>query len=121
MSIKAEDEVTIKGWFIYGNSPFKKQDGSFKEKKRYTDEQRPTLVFMHENAGNLGLRLPFYKMMAHQLEVNILTMAYRGYSYSDQVKVDEAGLKKDGAAIVAFLRDPSPEIAKHMNPQLLFL
>lgn len=39
---------------------------------------------MHENAGNIGLRLPYFKMVIDNLEVNILSMAYRGYSYSDE-------------------------------------
>ena len=33
-------------------------------------------------------------------------MAYRGYSYSQQVKPTEDGLKKDGDAIAMFLQNP---------------
>ena len=55
---------------------------------------------MHENAGNIGLRVPYYGMVSKNMGVNILTMAYRGYSYSDDVAPDEVGLKKDADAII---------------------
>lgn len=60
---------------------------------------------MHENAGNLGLRLPYFKHLIDNLEVNILAMAYRGFSYSDDVPPNEAGLKLDGEAILKYLRE----------------
>lgn len=50
-------------------------------------------------------------------------MAYRGYSYSQDVVPSEAGLKKDADAMVQFLRNPEQfdeEIAEHINPQLIF-
>lgn len=55
---------------------------------------------MHENAGNIGLRLPYFKWVIKNLEVNVLSMAYRGYSYSDPVAPDEKGLKLDADAIL---------------------
>lgn len=119
-----QDNVNLRGWFIYGNSPNAKKDGTIlKEKTRYTDDKRPTLVFTHEQAGNLGLRIPFFKQICHKLEVNILCVAYRGFSYSDKVHINEKGLKKDAAAIIDFVRNPAnvdEEIAQHMNPKLIF-
>jgi hypothetical protein len=50
---------------------------------------------MHENAGNLGLRIPYYELIIKNLGFNILSIAYRGYSYSDQISPTEEGLKKD--------------------------
>lgn len=50
-------------------------------------------------------------------------MAYRGYSYSQDVSPSEEGLKKDADAIIGFLKDPAafdPEIAPNINPQLIF-
>lgn len=70
-------------------------------------EETVTLVFMHENAGNIGLRLPFYKYLINNLGINILSMAYRGYSYSDFAEVNERGLKLDGEAINDFLKNLS--------------
>jgi len=77
---------------------------------------------MHENAGNIGMRLPYYKFVIENLGVNILSMAYRGYSYSDKARVDEAGLKLDGDAINSFIENPSDEfVALKINRQLVFL
>jgi len=73
---------------------------------------------MHENAGNIGMRIPQYKFLVKNLQVNILSMAYRGYSYSDQVDPTEEGLKKDADAIIDFLANPAQhdkEIAEHIN------
>lgn len=86
--------------------------------------ETPLLVFMHENAGNLGMRIPYYNYIIDNLGVNILSMAYRGYSYSDAVPPDEAGLKRDANAILKFLNDPSgsghTHLAEHINRSLIF-
>lgn len=85
--------------------------------------EKPLLVFMHENAGNIGVRIPYFQMVIENLGVNVLSMAYRGYSYSDKEAPTEEGLKKDADAIIEFLRDPSTvdaSVAEHINPQLVF-
>lgn len=72
VTIETSDNIKIRGWFMMTKN------------HKYSDErQTPTLIFMHENAGNLGHRVPFYKYIIDALNVNILSMAYRGYSYSD--------------------------------------
>ena len=80
---------------------------------------------MHENAGNLGYRIDFYKYLIDNLNVNILSMAYRGYSYSDAVSPTEEGLKIDADAILKFLSDPAnsphPKMAQHIHRELIFL
>jgi len=86
--------VSIRGWFIYPSGD---------AKAKHPHGEVPTIVFLHENAGNIGLRIPYFKYLVENLGVNILTMAYRGYSYSDQAVPDEAGLKLDADAILAFL------------------
>ena len=45
-------------------------------------EVRNTVVFFHENAGNLGLRMDYFTLLYHELGFNILAFAYRGYSDS---------------------------------------
>ena len=47
ISAKSGDSVTIKGWYIYQKRPL----------------SHPTVVFMHENAGNIGLRLDYFEML----------------------------------------------------------
>ena len=62
------------------------------------------IVFLHENAGNIGLRIPYFKELITNLGVHVLVMAYRGYSYSDTTESPtEVGLKKDADAIIEFL------------------
>ena len=47
------------------------------------------------------------------MDVNILAMAYRGYSYSDKIKEpNEEGLKLDSEAIIAFLSNPPENFKK---------
>ena len=54
ISITTEDNVTLRGWFMYTNRP-PRNDAPF------DSENRPTIVFMHENAGNIGLRLELFR------------------------------------------------------------
>ena len=98
IEIKAEDGVVTRGWFMSGKD--KKTEIS------YPEDETPLLVFMHENAGNLGHRIPYYNFVIESLGVNILSMAYRGYSNSDDVAPNEEGIKKDADALVKFLRNP---------------
>jgi hypothetical protein len=44
---------------------------------------KDTVIFFHENAGNIGLRLDYFELIYHKLEVNIVAVAYRGYSKSE--------------------------------------
>lgn len=37
----------------------------------------------NENIVDIGLRLDFYELLYNKLDVNILSMAYRGYSSSE--------------------------------------
>jgi len=57
---------------------------------------------MHENAGNIGMRLDYYHRIYMNLNVNIVTFAYRGYSES-QGSPSEKGLKQDADAIINHL------------------
>ena len=44
---------------------------------------RPTIVFFHENAGNIGTRLVFLHHYMDLVQTNILIVAYRGFSDSE--------------------------------------
>lgn len=52
------------------------------------------MVFFHENAGNIGLRLDYFELAYKRLNCDIFVIAYRGYSDSDGVP-DEQMIKKD--------------------------
>jgi hypothetical protein len=45
-------------------------------------KNKDTVVFFHENAGNIGLRLDYFELMCKHVGVNLLCIAYRGYSRS---------------------------------------
>jgi alpha/beta superfamily hydrolase len=59
---------------------------------------------MHENAGNIGLRMDYFQRIIMALNVNILTVAYRGYSESEGYPT-ELGLKTDGLAIMNYTKE----------------
>ena len=52
------------------------------------------MVFFHENAGNIGLRLDYFDLAFKRLNCDIFVIAYRGYSDSDG-QPDETNIKKD--------------------------
>ena len=87
LTLTTVDNVDLKGWFIYPDSA--------KATPKFKAGETPTFVYLHENAGNIGTRMPFYHSLVSRLGVNILVMAYRGYSNSNGT-ASEAGLKTDG-------------------------
>ncbi|KAL4480041.1 hypothetical protein ABPG74_020557 [Tetrahymena malaccensis] len=86
VSTVTKDNVTLKGWLI----------------KQKDHMNKPTVVFFHENAGNIGFRLYYFSKYYKHAGVNILIFAYRGYSDSDDVPIDEPGLQKDSLAIIEY-------------------
>lgn len=88
LRLKASDGVTIHAWFIPAAAG---------------RHSAPTLLFSHENAGSMALRLPHLKMLHEQLGCNILCYDYRGYGDSDDATIDEAGLMRDAHAAYRWL------------------
>jgi pimeloyl-ACP methyl ester carboxylesterase len=69
--------------------------------------KRTTILFLHENAGNLGLRMDYFSMLYHDLGYNVLAFAYRGYSEStlSQGFPSEVTMKEDAITIAKFVRE----------------
>ena len=86
--VTIESDQILRGWFIRAEKGLSKK----------------TIVFMHENAGNIGLRMDYFEHMVSSLNVNILTMAYRGYSQSEGTPTEE-GLKTDALAIMKWAQN----------------
>ena len=61
---------------------------------------------MHENENSNKMRIPFFNFIVHHCHVNVLAIAYRGYTESEGY-AHESGLKKDADAIMDFIADPS--------------
>lgn len=57
-----------------------------------------TVVFFHENSGNIGMRLKYFEDYIVELDCNLLVVAYRGYSLSEGTPF-EAGLKADALTL----------------------
>lgn len=58
---------------------------------------------MHENAGNIGLRMDWFELIYKNLNVNVVAVAYRGYSSSSGTPSEE-GIKLDVEAVVAYCK-----------------
>ena len=83
VSVTTSDGIKLKGWFI----------------KQPMPEQVQTIIYFHENAGNIGFRLPNLQRIYEKWEANILIVGYRGYGHSEGIP-SEAGLKLDSLAVL---------------------
>jgi pimeloyl-ACP methyl ester carboxylesterase len=59
--------------------------------------KRPTVLFFHANAGNMGMRLQNIKLLYDACDVNVLIVSYRGYGESSG-EPNEKGLEIDAEA-----------------------
>ena len=66
------------------------------------------MVFFHENAGNIGLRMDYFELAYKRLNCDIFVIAYRGYSDSDGYP-DETLIKQD----LLFINDYITDNFKH--------
>lgn len=85
VSITTSDNVVLRGWFIKQKNPI----------------QHETIIFFHENAGNIGNRLACFESLYFELEVNILVIGYRGYGHSQGVPTEQ-GLEFDAEAMMKY-------------------
>ena len=89
--IRCADNVQIHAWLLLHPTP--------------SPSPRPTVIFFHGNAGNIGFRLPNSSRMYHDLDANVLQVEYRGYGNSerDRIPINESGLNLDADAALAFV------------------
>ena len=64
--IKTKDQLTLHGWLIKQKKP----------------KEADTVIYFHENAGNIGNRLFCIQNMYNEMKVNVLIVGYRGYGHS---------------------------------------
>lgn len=96
--IKTNDNLQLHGWLVY--------------KKNKSPNK--TLIYFHENAGNIGFRLPFVKYILTDLGFNCLIVGYRGYGHS-QGTPSEKGLQIDGESIAKWAFNNEQEIIDKNN------
>jgi abhydrolase domain-containing protein 13 len=89
VSLVAEDGVKLHAWLVrHGDS-----------------ERRPTFIYLHGNAGNLGHRLHDVRQF-YASGFNLLVVSYRGYGSSDG-SPSETGFRRDSRAALAYCHDRS--------------
>ena len=65
--LETKDKLKLQGWFLY---------------QKEEPEKKNTLVFFHENAGNIGLRMDWFELIYKHLKCNIVGVSYRGFGRS---------------------------------------
>uniref|UniRef100_K3XBT1 AB hydrolase-1 domain-containing protein n=1 Tax=Globisporangium ultimum (strain ATCC 200006 / CBS 805.95 / DAOM BR144) TaxID=431595 RepID=K3XBT1_GLOUD len=65
--------------------------------KQPNHSARPTIIFFHGNAGNIGYRLPNAVHLYRKVGANVLLVDYRGFGHSEG-EPSEQGLKMDAEA-----------------------
>ncbi|XP_068618494.1 protein ABHD13 [Battus philenor] len=90
----------------YESIKIKTKDGlkihMFLIKQATNCNHKPTMIFFHGNAGNMGQRLSNVSGFYHQLNINILMVEYRGYGLSEGVP-SEYGLYIDAQAAIDYI------------------
>ncbi|SCZ87273.1 BZ3500_MvSof-1268-A1-R1_Chr2-2g04739 [Microbotryum saponariae] len=98
LTLHTPDGVTIRAYLLL------RPDAEQEE-----EAPRPTILFLHANAGNIGHRLPLVKVFYQKLRCNVLALSYRGYGLSEG-EADEKGIKIDAqVALDHVLSHPSLE------------
>mmetsp|Transcript_98256 Transcript_98256/g.204931 ORF Transcript_98256/g.204931 Transcript_98256/m.204931 type:complete len:388 (-) Transcript_98256:118-1281(-) len=92
VDLQTSDGLMIHGWFMPAAEA----------------ATAPTVFFCHANAGNIGLRIPNYKELQHQLQVNIFAFDYRGYGKSEGSPHEE-GLIEDALTAWRWLSQKADE------------
>ena len=88
--IVTKDKVKLHAWFVKANAT--------------NPKMCRTLIFFHENAGNVGSRLPNIEILVKELNTNVLILAYRGYGDSEGTP-SEDGLKLDAEATLEYAQN----------------
>ncbi|TMW66688.1 hypothetical protein Poli38472_014000 [Pythium oligandrum] len=83
LMIRTKDGIHLHAWLMKQPEP----------------HTRPTLIFFHGNAGNIGYRLPNAVHLYKEVKCNVLLVDYRGFGHSEG-EPSEEGLKIDSEAVL---------------------
>ncbi|GAA5892401.1 hypothetical protein JCM8208_005812 [Rhodotorula glutinis] len=64
--------------------------------------ERPTVLLLHANAGNVGHRLPIAKVFWERMRCNVVALSYRGYGHSEG-SPSERGIKLDAQTALDYI------------------
>lgn len=86
------------------------RQSSVKEKERGVSDEpnevmarRPTVLFLHANAGNMGHRLPLAAVFYKRFGCNVFMISYRGYGLSTG-EPSEVGIRIDAQTALDHIR-----------------
>ena len=85
--VETRDKESIHGWFIMG-----------------LENPKTVVIFCHENAGNIGLRVNNLVAMSRHLNVHVVAFDYRGYGSSSGTPSEE-GLMIDTESVFNYVVD----------------
>ncbi|KAN0063983.1 bem46 protein, variant [Thecaphora frezii] len=71
---------------------------------------RPTILFLHANAGNMGHRLPLAAVLFKRFGCNVVMLSYRGYGFSTG-SPNERGIRIDAQTALDWIRK-HPQLGK---------
>ncbi|KAI9217819.1 Alpha/Beta hydrolase protein [Blastocladiella britannica] len=95
VTLTTPDGVKVRGYYI---RPMMEDDLDTAALDR-----RPTLLYLHANAGNMGHRLPIAEILYRTLRCNIFMLSYRGYGLSEG-SPSEKGMRIDAQTALDYLK-----------------
>jgi len=90
--LTTSDGVRLHAWWLCHDDP----------------TSRPTVLFFHANASNMGFRLPNLVLLHKHLGFNVFIVSYRGYGESEG-KPGEEGMLLDAESVWSHVQS-SPEV-----------
>ncbi|EUC59279.1 alpha/beta hydrolase family protein [Rhizoctonia solani AG-3 Rhs1AP] len=101
LTFTTPDNVKIRAYLLIQRKVLLSADSSLEPAEVDTEgddadyaRSRPTVLFLHANAGNVGHRVPLAKVFYYKMRCNVLMLSYRGYGLSEG-QPSEKGLKLD--------------------------
>ncbi|CCA68369.1 hypothetical protein PIIN_02235 [Serendipita indica DSM 11827] len=112
LTLDTEDGVKLKSFLLMqrrhlpGEESGDSEDVDTAEEDRRFAGNRPTIIMLHGNAGNIGHRVPLARIFFSKMRCNVILVSYRGYGQSEGTPSEE-GLKIDSQTVLDFIQaDP---------------
>ncbi|KAF9160775.1 hypothetical protein DFQ27_004791 [Actinomortierella ambigua] len=91
LTLKTVDNVKIRAYLI-------------KHPDDKVARERPTILYLHANAGNMGHRLSIADVFYHTFGCNVFMLSYRGYGLSEG-SPNEKGLRIDAHTALSYIKN----------------
>ncbi|KAK9900016.1 alpha/beta-hydrolase [Cystobasidium minutum MCA 4210] len=97
LTLESPEKLKIKAYLILQGAGLSGEAADDEVKKR------PTVLFLHAIAGNMGHRLPFAHIFYEKLKCNVFMLSYRGYGLSEG-SPSEAGMRSDAQLALDYIK-----------------